>query len=112
MADDLVTALEITVVGMALVFGGIVLLWALMVGLVRLTARYEELEAAAARQRMAQTADEIELKRRAAVVAVAVALARAAEPQPHEFPLPPTAIVSAWQSVMRGRQLKQKGPIR
>ena len=35
MAENLITALEITVAGMALVFGAIVLLWGVMALLVR-----------------------------------------------------------------------------
>ena len=37
MAENLITALEITVAGMALVFGAIVLLWGVMALLVRVT---------------------------------------------------------------------------
>jgi hypothetical protein len=102
MLDDLTTALEITVIGMALVFGAILLLWLLMVALVRLTAEQAE----------AESEHELELKRRAAIIAVAVALARAQadDDQLHPFPLPPTAFVTAWQAVQRGRLLSQKGP--
>ncbi len=42
MLENLTTALEITVVGMALVFGAIVLLWLVMLALVRLTAESVE----------------------------------------------------------------------
>jgi Na+-transporting methylmalonyl-CoA/oxaloacetate decarboxylase gamma subunit len=103
MGENLVTALEITIVGMGLVFGAIILLWLVMIALVRLTAEQAEVEA--------QKTEELELKRRAAIAAVAVALARVRnEDQPHPFPLPPTAIVTAWQAVQRGRLLSQKGP--
>ena len=47
---------------------------------------------------------------RAAIAAVAVAIAHEATPKIHEFPLPATPIVSAWQAVQRGRQLSQHGP--
>lgn len=104
--DDLLLVLEITGVGMTLVFGAIIVLWWVMRVLMRVTA-----EVAAIEQRA--HADERERKRRAAVAAVAVALARdAQQAAPHEFPLPPTAIVSAWQAVQRGRLLSQKGPRR
>jgi len=104
MVENLTTALEITVVGMALVFGAIVLLWVMMSLLMRLTA-----EQAAVEQQ--ERDDEYELKRRAAVTAVAVALAHDEDQsQPHAFPLPATAIVTAWQAVQRGRLLSQKGP--
>lgn len=106
--DDLTTALEITVVGMALVFGAILLLWGVMALLMRLTAEQATLEAQS-------TLAERERRRRAAAVAVAVALLRDAEyrdAELSEFPLPPEATVSAWQAVQRSRSLTQKGPRR
>jgi negative regulator of replication initiation len=100
--EDLTTALEITIVGMGLVFGAIVLLWLTMLLLMRFTS-----------EKAAADAAERERKRRAAIAAVAVALAREAQQtKPQAFPLPPTAVVSAWQSVQRGRLLAQKGPQR
>lgn len=104
MAENLITALEITVLGIGLVFGAIMLLWAVMSVLMRLTERQGQIEQQA-------RDEEVDLKRRAAVAAVAVALAHAQDQmQPHAFPLPPTAIVTAWQAVQRGRLLSQKGP--
>lgn len=104
--SGLSTVLEITLIGMTLVFGAIVVLWGVMAALMRLTADHAVVEARS-------EASERERKRRAAVAAVAVALAREAHhAEPHEFPLPPTAIVSAWQAVQRGRLLSQKGPRR
>lgn len=113
--DDLVTALEMTVIGMALVFAAIMLLWGTMELLVRLTAEREidprqVLRNIKPKDKELQSLEDFELKRRAAVIAVAVALAREADSKPHAFPLPPTSVASAWQSVMRGRQLKQRGP--
>lgn len=112
MADNLVDALQITLVGMTLVFGAIALLWLTMSLLVRFTA--EDAEAAeAAPDDVPAALDEHERKRRAVIAAVAVALARdAADVEPREFPLPPTAEVSPWQAVQRGRLLAQKGPRR
>lgn len=105
MAENLADSLEITVIGMSLVFAAILLLWGLMSLLVRLTAEDDEVSEPVANP------DEMELKRRAAVAAVMVALARDADTQqPHAFPLPPTAAVSAWQAVQRSRQLSEKGP--
>lgn len=106
MIDNLTTALEITVVGMSLVFGTIILLWLMMLALMRFTADRPERAAST-------SADEREIRRRAAVAAVAAALAHEQhEDQPHPFPLPPTAIVTAWQAVQRGNLLSQKGPRR
>jgi Na+-transporting methylmalonyl-CoA/oxaloacetate decarboxylase gamma subunit len=104
MVENLSTALGITVVGMTLVFAGILLLWGLMVLLVKITA--EEPKS----QPVTDEAEQ-ERKRQAASVAAAVALAMNQQKDvPHVFPLPPTAIVSAWQAVMRAKQLKQRGP--
>lgn len=105
MLDSLTLALQITVVGMSLVFGAIILLWGVMALLMRLTARLSDEEASA-------EVVELELKQKAAVAAVMVALEREAEYEPHEFPLPPAAIVSAWQAVMRTKMLNKRGPVR
>lgn len=104
MAENLTTALEITILGMGLVFGAIVVLWAMMTLLMVFTAEQGKVE-------QQERDDELERKRRAAVAAVSVALAyQEDQMQPHAFPLPPTAIVTAWQAVQRGRLLSQKGP--
>ena len=110
MAENLITALEITVAGMALVFGAIVLLWGVMALLVRVTQEKQPAPAAAPDASPAEQADALERERRAVAIAVAVALMRDQQAQPHEFPIPPTPIVSAWQAVMRARRLQQKGP--
>jgi hypothetical protein len=46
-----------------------------------------------------------------AVSAAATAVELDATPRP-TFPLPPTALVSAWQAVMRSEQLRRKEPRR
>lgn len=104
MIPELSIALQITVIGMGLVFGAILLLWLVMSLLMRLTAeRPSEIKRA--------LAEELALKQKAAAVAVSLALAQEKLDQPHEFPLPPTALVSAWQSVMRSRMLNKKGKV-
>jgi Na+-transporting methylmalonyl-CoA/oxaloacetate decarboxylase gamma subunit len=96
----LIAALQITVVGMALVFLTILVLWLVMKLLVRWTAQ------AGARSNRSE-------QEQAAAAAVALALAlRSGRPDLHEFPLPPTAIVSAWQAVMRGKMLNKRGSVR
>ena len=56
---------------------------------------------------------ELEKKRMVAAIAVSIALFRQSEAnQIHEFPLPPTALVSAWQAIMRTRMLNKRGPTR
>ena len=107
MADQFSNALLITLIGMGLVFSVILLIWGLMALLVRLVRDplKEELDTDD------QSLDE-ELKHRAAVAAVTAALAHESSFEPHEFPLPPTALVSAWQAVMRSRILHRRGPVR
>jgi Na+-transporting methylmalonyl-CoA/oxaloacetate decarboxylase gamma subunit len=105
MSENLLIALEITVIGMSLVFGVIIVLWISMSLLVRITAEREKpIEEATTPGETDQT----DLKRRAAIAAVSVALAHELTPQLHEFPEPPTAIVTAWQAVQRSRYLTQR----
>jgi Na+-transporting methylmalonyl-CoA/oxaloacetate decarboxylase gamma subunit len=105
MSENLLIALQITFFGMSLVFGVIIALWIAMALLVRITAQREKpIEAAAPAAEVDQTA----LKRKAAIAAVSVALANELTPQLHEFPEPPTSIVSAWQAVQRSRYLTQR----
>ncbi len=106
MSSNLILALQITLIGMGLVFAAIILLWVLMALLVRLaTEKTEELPEASL-----PTQSEMERKRKAAAIAVAIALAQYHDhSEPHEFPLPPTALVSAWQAVMRTRMVTKRG---
>jgi Na+-transporting methylmalonyl-CoA/oxaloacetate decarboxylase gamma subunit len=107
MAVQFSNALLITLIGMGLVFSVILLIWGLMALLVRLVRDPIKEKLDTGEQSL-----EEELKRRAAVAAVTVALARESSFEPHEFPLPPTALVSAWQAVMRSRILHRRGPVR
>ncbi|MCG8353045.1 MAG: OadG family protein [Chloroflexales bacterium] len=109
MSEQLAIALQITLLGMGLVFGAILLLWLVMDVLVRFTAERDEPEVAAP---AAPPPSDMRVRRQqVAAIAVAVALAQenAAEPQ---RPVPSTTPMSAWQAVMRGRQLKQRGRVR
>lgn len=105
MSQDLSYALQITVIGMGLVFAAILVLWGLMALLVRLTPD----GAAPAEAEPATQATESDInddqRRRAAAIAVSVALARQRQ-LPASSDSPPT---SAWQAVHRARQLHQKG---
>ena len=105
MSDNLLIALQITLIGMSLVFGVIIVLWLVMSLLMRITARQAEPIGEAATP---GPADQSEVKRRAAIAAVSVALAHELTPQLHEFPEPPTSIVSAWQAIQRSRYLTQR----
>lgn len=107
--SSLTIALEITVLGMGLVFGAIVLLWGMMALLTNVTAEKETPAGASAPDSSSAGRGEKELQARAAAVAVAIAMAEHQLSQTHPLPLPPTAIVSAWQLGLRSRQLYQKG---
>jgi Na+-transporting methylmalonyl-CoA/oxaloacetate decarboxylase gamma subunit len=110
----LATSLWITLIGMALVFAMIVLLWGLTALVTRLGARLSRAEAE-------RNDPDLPNKRLAAAAAVAAALAAATALEqaqgalPEEmrvFPPPPTSTVSAWQAVMRSKTLNRKGPDR
>lgn len=106
--SSLKIALEITGLGMGLVFAAIILLWWVMSLLTLITAdRKHESDSVQPAPVM-----DGELKARAAAVAVSIALAEQESSRAQALYDPPTAIVSAWQLGMRTRQLQQKGPIR
>lgn len=107
MAANLVTALQITLIGMSLVFIALVILWAAMALLMRILA-----EKPSPISVSEDALRDNELRHKAAIAAVAVAMAREAETDLHEFPLPPTAFVSAWQAVMRSNITRKRGNVR
>jgi Na+-transporting methylmalonyl-CoA/oxaloacetate decarboxylase gamma subunit len=98
-------ALDITALGMGLVFGAIILLWSMMALLTALTAERES----PADSPAADTRTESESMAHAAVIAVALALAEQHASTARPLDMPPTAIVSAWQLGMRSRQMYEKG---
>jgi len=104
MSNEITLSLYITLVGMGLVFGAIVLLWGLMSLMTRILAE---------REASLEVRDESrEKKARAAAAAVAVALAEQSQSRIGHFPMPNTALVSAWQLGMRTRQMHQKGSLK
>jgi Na+-transporting methylmalonyl-CoA/oxaloacetate decarboxylase gamma subunit len=120
MNSDLANALLITLLGMGLIFVTIILFWVLLSALVRITSGKGKDQTDVESQRTVPLDDsqdiEREHRRRAALAAVSIALAQQANEgagdQPKAFPLPPTALVSTWQAVMRARQLGQRGSVR
>ena len=107
MLQGLNNSLQITLIGMGLVFGAIILLWIVMALLVNISEEDKD-------KKVDKTSDsppEInsqDKKKLAAAIGVAVALCRQTESMtPHPYPLPPTPIVSAWQAVLRGRMLSR-----
>ncbi|MBI5928293.1 MAG: OadG family protein [Chloroflexi bacterium] len=110
MAENLSTALQITAIGMSLVFGGILILWGLMTVLLSLTTPKNKEAAVVTPSKTSEPNEAYARKQQVAALAVALALAQERDQQkPQAFPMPPTAIVSAWQAVMRTNQLKRRG---
>lgn len=110
--SNMLLALEITALGMGLVFAAILLLWWMIHALTSITAEKGSSSQKAAQPQDATTAlapVEAELKARAAAVAVTIALADQQSSAAHPLSMPPTALVSAWQIGMRTRQMYQKG---
>jgi Na+-transporting methylmalonyl-CoA/oxaloacetate decarboxylase gamma subunit len=104
MNENLILSIQITLAGMGLVFGAIILLWGLMSLITRILTEREAGSEAPDEER--------DRKARAAAAAVAVALAEQAQSRIGHFPMPNTALVSAWQLGMRTRQMYQKGSLK
>jgi Na+-transporting methylmalonyl-CoA/oxaloacetate decarboxylase gamma subunit len=105
MNTNLLISLQVTLVGMGIVFLAIFLLWGLMTLLTALTQRAESESDAPS----AATVKHNGLKARAAAIAVAAALAEQSQHTAQPLSTPPTTIVSAWQLGMRTRQMYEKG---
>ena len=122
MNQNIVDALWITLIGMAIVFIALLLLWGLMAAMVNLGARWakgseEETEEAGGEAlpegESVMPALDASLRQKAAAAAVAVALARHSSHNGHSRLAQPqsTGAFSAWQSVLRGNQLNQQSRI-
>ena len=109
--NDMGIALQITALGMGLVFGAILLLWWMMNLLTSITAEKKPAPAPAEAPTGASPVSALdnEFKAQAAAVAVAMAFAEGQASNTHPLTEPPTSIVSAWQLGMRTRQMYQKG---
>ncbi len=103
--SDISLSLQITAIGMGIVFGAILILWLMMIFLTALTADKES----SSDSPKAESVQEIEILAQAAAVGVAMAIAEQQLSSAHPLNDPPTAIVSAWQLGMRTRQMTQKG---
>ena len=112
--ESMTVALQITVIGMGLVLAMILLLWVVIAVLVRFTTT----AAAAPLTPIVTGVNSTEvtptewLERDAAAVAVTIALALSKQEKPHVPPLPSTALVSAWQAVLRTTMLNKRGNVR
>ena len=110
MSENLLLSLQITALGMGLVFAAIISLSVMMSLLTRFVHDKTEEEAAspvASDSAEVDPAMEKAYKAQAAALAVALALAEQKQIPPYEEP--PTALVSPWQLGMRTRQMYEKG---
>lgn len=98
-------SLQITALGMGLVFGAILLIWLTMVILTALTRD----KTPASDSPSADTSTQADSKLQVALLAVTMALADQDASSARPLELPPTAIVSAWQLGLRTRQMAEKG---
>jgi Na+-transporting methylmalonyl-CoA/oxaloacetate decarboxylase gamma subunit len=114
MNDALIQSLQITALGMGLVFGAIVLLWLTMILLTTFTAdkKSNSDSPSTSDSPDADSVPKAGFKAQAAALAVAIALAEQGQSTAHPLHEPPTAIVSAWQLGMRTSQRAQKGNFR
>jgi hypothetical protein len=135
MNTNLLLSLEITALGMGLVFGAIMLLWLMMIVLTALTADKDtstSLSESALRhaQENASVSPGVDSSTpsialtpnpspkekgeldHVALLAVAMALAEQGQTSAHPLEQPPTALVSAWQLGMRTRQMSEKGTMK
>lgn len=109
MFGNLDLALQITVIGMGIVFAAIVLLWGIIALLVKATADASLAEPAETPVAVGLPVTAKQLRQRATAVAVAVTVALALEEQQLKTdfsPLPPHPI-SPWQAMLRGKQREQ-----
>ena len=109
--NNMVLALEITALGMGLVFAAIILLWRMMDLLTLITADKKPISSEGPVSDSSEAAPiaKSDIKAKAAAVAVAIALAEQQVCLAHPLPETQTPIVSPWQLGMRTRQLYQKG---
>jgi Na+-transporting methylmalonyl-CoA/oxaloacetate decarboxylase gamma subunit len=110
--NNMLLALEITALGMGLVFAAIILLWWMMSLLTSITAERDATSKwNVTDSDSAESVPDLDssFKARAAAIAVALALAEQRASSAHPLSEPPPTIVSAWQLGMRTRQMYQKG---
>ncbi len=105
--SNLLIALQITGLGMGLVFLAIIVLWLMMWVLTAIPLKDNQ-EATSSVETPAKATSGDDMSQ-AAAVAVAVALAEQSQSTARPLPQPPTALVSAWQLGMRSRQMYEKG---
>jgi len=105
MSGNFILALQITAIGMGLVFGAIIVLWLMMIILTALTADKEPTSDSP----KADSVSSNNVLAQAAAIGVTMAMAEQKLSSARPLPEPPTALISAWQLGMRTRQMTQKG---
>jgi SAM-dependent methyltransferase len=93
MSPNILLALQITLVGMGIVFAAILVLWLTMTLLTKLTADKEPASASP----KSDSVQETSILAQAAAIGVAMAMAEQQLSSAHPLKEPPTMIVSAWQ---------------
>jgi hypothetical protein len=101
MSTEILLGIEATLLGIGLVFLTVILFWFFKRELKSIFKVAEK-----------NTGAEKDYKKIAAIVAISIALAEKDHHKVSKFPLPPTAIVSAWQAVLRSNILSKRGHIR
>ena len=105
MSENLILALQITILGMALVFLGIIIIWLIIIAITASTSRKPE----RVEEKDVDSEGQHEIRAKAVSIAVAAILAQQRQAGVSRFPVPPTALVSARQLIMRTRQLNHEG---
>ena len=105
MSSNFILALQITAIGMGLVFGAILILWLMMTILTAITADKES----ASDSSEPDSVLDNDILAQAAAIGVAMAMAEQKLSSARPLREPPTALVSAWQLGMRTRQMTEKG---
>lgn len=109
--NEIILALQITILGMFLIFIAMVLLWTLLSLFVFVLAKAQE-KAPQIEKDSDQVEEEELMRQHAVAIAVSTAIHQRILAGPGRFPLPPTAIVSAWQAVLRSQFLSKRGATR
>ncbi|GAB4482504.1 MAG: hypothetical protein Kow0088_25450 [Anaerolineales bacterium] len=105
--SNLNLVIQITILGMFLIFTAMVLLWTVLSLMVFVLAKINS--SPSEKKESFEELDEEFLRQQAVAVAVSTALHQRISSTQGRFPLPPTAIVSAWQAVLRSNILNKRG---
>lgn len=104
-------AIQFTIFGMFLIFSSLLIIWGILTLLVIFLANQKRDSGKENKGDVSTTLEisEEEINQEAVAVAVSVAFAQKSLNEPGRFPLPPTAIVSAWQAVLRSYMIAKRG---